>query len=173
MPAPDLETRESSFAAEPGWRTLSFPRSFGKGRSFVSGDPEGNRLRVHYFLRETDKVLCAKVWFGPDAEGPPGHAHGGSIAAVLDEAMGFSAWVTGHPVVAATISVNFLKKLPLHQVVVVEARIEQVEEAKVFTQAHVFDLATGKHFANAIGLFIEQPAEHFGALARGLHAADT
>ena len=36
--------------------------------------------------------------------GPPGHVHGGAMAAALDEAMGAVCWMNGHPVVAATIS---------------------------------------------------------------------
>jgi len=52
-------------------------------RSFVSGDPDGNRLRAKYFIREKDSHIIGHVWFGPGSEGPPGFAHGGSISAVL------------------------------------------------------------------------------------------
>lgn len=62
---------------------------------FVSGDADDDRLRVAYFRRNEDDALLATVWFGSKAEGPPHHAHGGSIAAVLDEAMGASAWICG------------------------------------------------------------------------------
>lgn len=81
--------------------------------SFVSGDPFGNRIRVRYFKRERDGALVGKVWFGPGAEGPPGHAHGGSMAAVLDEALGAAAWMSGHPVVAAKLVTVFRRMLPL------------------------------------------------------------
>ena len=44
---------------------------------------------------------------GPPIEGPPGHAHGGSMAAVLDEAMGAAAWMEGHLVVAVRLATSF------------------------------------------------------------------
>ncbi|MBI2435480.1 MAG: PaaI family thioesterase [Candidatus Hydrogenedentes bacterium] len=155
---------EPDFAPEPGWRVLDMPRNFGAGRSFVSGEPEGDRLRIHYYLREEDNVLFAKAWFGLGAEGPPGHAHGGSMAAVLDEVMGFACWVAGHPVVAATITINFKKQLPLHQVYWVESHLERVDGRKVHTTSRLFDPATQKVFADGAGLFIAQPMERFGNL---------
>ena len=48
---------------------------------------------IHYFRTGPDRSLRAKVLFGPGTQGPPGHAHGGSMAAVLDEAMGGAAWM--------------------------------------------------------------------------------
>lgn len=140
------------------------PRQFGAGRSFVSGELEGDRIRIHYFWKSDEKVLMAKVWFGLGAEGPVEHAHGGSSAAVLDECMGFAAWVSGYPVVAANLSVNFLRKAPLHVVHHVEARVEGVEDQKVTTRGRLFDPATGRVYVEAHGLFIVQPLEKFGDL---------
>ncbi len=159
------------FRGEPGWDHLTMPRQFGSGRSFVSGEPEGDRLRIYYYLRTEDGALCAKVWFGLGAEGPPGHAHGGSMAAVLDEAMGFIAWVSGHPVVAANINITFRKRLPLEEVLEVEARIHAVEDSKVIVKGRIHDPKTSRVFAEGEGLFIEQPIESFGALIGTRHLA--
>ena len=87
-------TMEST--SEVGWTPIDPLGSVGTGRSFVSGEPDGDRLRVCYYRRDRDGALVGKIWFGPGAEGPPGHAHGGSMAAVLDEAMGAGAWLAGH-----------------------------------------------------------------------------
>lgn len=162
MPHRKEEIIPPEFQPEPGWQLLKFPRKFSVGRSFVSGDIDGDRLRIWYFLRDEDAMLCAKVWFGIGAEGPPGHAHGGSMAAVLDEAMGFASWVAGHPVVAATITVNFRHKLPLETVFRVEAWVEQVENKKVITKGRIFDPETERVFSDAEGIFIKQPIEKFG-----------
>lgn len=150
------------FLPEAEWTPLSMPRSFGRGRSFVSGHAEGEAIRIHYFLRESDKALTAKVWFGWDAEGPPGHAHGGSMAAVLDECMGFCCWVNGHPVVAATITINFRKSLPLHHVYLAEAKITGLDGTKVYAEGKILDPASGTVFSDGTGLFIIQPLERFG-----------
>jgi len=159
------QAQPPDFSPEPGWEPLEMPRSFGSGRSFVSGEPAGDRLRVHYFRRISDGMFVAKAWFGPGAEGPPGHAHGGSMAAVLDEVMGFACWVAGHPVVAATITVNFMKRLPLEQVFVAEAYVTGVEGQKVFASGRLYDPASGVEFSNGTGLFIQQPLESFGNAA--------
>jgi hypothetical protein len=153
---------------EPGWQPLPMPRQFGDGRSFVSGEPDGDRLRVHYYKRQADGALMAKVWFGLGAEGPPGHAHGGSMAAVLDEAMGFAAWVAGKPVVAASITIHFRKRLPLGRVLIVETLITSVAESKVQTTGRIFDPESGRVFCEGEGLFIEQSMDSFGALADNL-----
>ena len=74
--------------AELGWKPFVPLALEGGQRSFVSGKPQSGLLRVHYFERQGDDAIVGRAWFGPGAAGPPGHAHGGSIAAVLDEAMG-------------------------------------------------------------------------------------
>lgn len=155
-------TSEPTFHPLPGWTSVDFPRNFGQGRSFVSGETSGDRLIVHYYASAEASVLHALAWWGPGAEGPPGHAHGGSMAAVLDEGMGFSAWHAGYPVVAATITVNFRQRLPLGIVHGVSCRVNGVDNNKVYTSGRIYHLETGEEYANAEGLFIVQRLESFG-----------
>src|SRR5258708_1464459 len=110
----------------------------GRG-SFVSGDPEGDTLRVAYFRRAGDRRLVGRAWFGPGSAGPPGHAHGGSMAAVLDEAMGAAAWMAGHKVVAVQLDTSFRRMLPLGTDAWLEAWVERAEERKVWTAGRLFD----------------------------------
>lgn len=149
------------FSPPDRWTTINFPRTLGEGRSFVSGETSGDRLIVHYYASEEDVSLHALAWWGPGAEGPPGHAHGGSMAAVLDEGMGFAAWHRGYPVVAATITVNFRQRLPLGVVHGVACEVVRVERTKVFTAGRIYNLDSGEEYANAEGLFIVQSLESF------------
>lgn len=121
--------------------------------SFVSGHPHGNRLRVRYYKRKGDENLVGKVWFGPEAEGPPGHAHGGSMAAVLDEVMGACAWMKGHTVLAAQLTTNFRNPLPLGTIAHFEATVDRVEGRKVYTTGRLAD-ESGKLFCEGTCLFI-------------------
>lgn len=166
MDVTKFEIRAPDPQRDTGWTRIEVPTNFGEGQGFVSGEPCGNRLRVAYFLRESDRVLCAKAWFGWSAEGPPGHAHGGSVSAVLDESMGIAAWMAGHPVVAATLLIAFRSKLPLGTDATVEARVESVDGRKITTRARIFDPASKKLFAEGEGLFIKQPLESFGNLQK-------
>ena len=96
---------------------------FHNGRSFVSGAFNDPRLRICYYSCNEKNTVYAKVWFGPYAEGPPGHAHGGGIAAVLDETMGMTAWHFGHPAVAVSLNVKFLRMMPLGSDATIRSKI--------------------------------------------------
>ncbi len=140
-----------------------FPRLAGGG-AFVSGNPQSDRLRVAYFHRASDDTLVARVWFGPGTEGPPGHAHGGSVASALDEAMGGAAWHAGHPVVAARITIDFREMVPIGLEATIEARVEQVDGRKIRTRGRMTG-ADGTVYADSEGLFIALAPEQLERLA--------
>lgn len=153
--------------AEEGWTPVRPLRIEGGRGSFVSGDPEGDTLRVAYFRRRSDDRLVGRAWFGPGSQGPPGHAHGGSTAAVLDECMGAAAWLAGHAVVAAHIEVDFRTMLPLGTDAFFEAWVESVDGRKVDCRARLY--ARGgdgaeRDLAASSGLFLTLPMERFRAL---------
>ena len=143
------------------WSPLNMPFSDTHGPSYVGDRDFGDQLRVKTFVRGEDRRLFARVWFGPGAQGPPGHAHGGSMAAVLDHMMGISCWVAGHPVVAATITVNFHRKLPLKLVTTVEAWVTEVQGKKISSVGRIYGEDRGTPFVSSDGLFIEQAPEVF------------
>jgi acyl-coenzyme A thioesterase PaaI-like protein len=143
--APDPVAPDGSVPVNP------FP---GPPQSFVSGDPVGNRLRVAYFRRERDGMLLVRAWFGRGAEGPPGYAHGGSVAAVLDEAMGAAAWIAGHASIAARISVDFRHLVPLGLDALIEAWVTGTERRKIATRARLMD-GDGRVLAESDALFVK------------------
>ncbi|MGW8312008.1 MAG: PaaI family thioesterase [Desulfuromonadales bacterium] len=124
---------------EPGWKSFDAPALVGETLRFVSGDQTGNRFRMRYF-RDQDRNLVSRVWFGPVTEGPPGHAHGGSIAAVLDEVLGLAAWAAGHQIVVGNLNVSFRQLLPIKTVVQVNTRLVSVEGRKVMVHGEVLSL---------------------------------
>lgn len=124
-------------SGEPDWTPFDAAALVGESLRFVSGDPEGNRFRVRYY-QDQELHLKARIWFGPETEGPPDNAHGGSIAAVLDEVLGLSAWAAGYPIVVGNLSVNFRNLLPLQKVVTVESKIISAEGRKVMVHGRIF-----------------------------------
>jgi len=129
--------RPPDLSGEEGWEEFDAPSLVGKSLRFVSGDPEGERFRVKYY-RDSDGDLKARIWFGPETEGPPGHAHGGSIAAVMDEVLGLVAWAAGYPIVVGTLSIRFRSMLPLEKVVTVEGKVIAVEGRKVRVEGRIY-----------------------------------
>ena len=90
-------------------------------------------MRLAYFRKPNEPDLYAKAWFGRKTMGPPGHVHGGAMAAALDEAMGAVCWMNDHKVVAATISVTFIAMLPIETETILEARIARIDGRKIHT----------------------------------------
>jgi hypothetical protein len=73
-------TSPPELAPEPGWVPCPDVGVYRTEHNFVSGDPDGQRIRIAYWQREKDQAYVGKVWFGINAEGPPLSAHGGSVA---------------------------------------------------------------------------------------------
>jgi acyl-coenzyme A thioesterase PaaI-like protein len=151
------------------WQPLEPLRIEGGRGSFVSGEAGNPRLRVAYF-RRGDGRLVGRAWFGPGALGPPGHAHGGAIAAVLDEAMGAAAWQAGLIGVAASLGTDFRRMLPLGTDAVLEAWVEEHHGRKVHTAGRLTG-DDGTLFAEARALFVRlDPERDRGMLERVAHA---
>ncbi len=131
----------------------------------MSGDSSGHRLSVRYFRREADDALMAKVLFGPGTQGPPDHAHGGSMAALLDESMGGAAWMAGHPVVAANLNITFRQMLPLGTRCVVEAKIVEVDRRKVFTHGYLRSADGVTTYCDGEALFIVLDESRIGEMS--------
>ena len=129
-------------------------------RSFVSGDPNADRLIVEYYFNKDSGHLYAKIRFGKYAQGPPNHVHGGAIAAAFDEAMGATAWANGYPALSCSIQVEFLCPLKLDSEVLLDAWIGKCVARKVWIYAGIWDHA-GTLYAEAIGLYIKQTKERF------------
>lgn len=133
-------------------------------RTFVRANGGADLFTVHYYRREADGALVGRVLFGAGCQGPPGHAHGGSMAAVLDDAMGCAAWIAGHPVVAAEIRIGFKSMIPLGRVMGLEARVRSAEGRKVHTEGRLFDLETDALHANGEGTFVRVGVRRFAQL---------
>lgn len=139
-------------AVPPWWQELDQQQLIGSLR-FVSGEPDGDRLRLRYYLADTERTLAARVWFGPGAAGPPGHAHGGSIAAVFDEVLGLTAWVKDYPIVVANLNVNFRNALPLNTVTTLMTRVESIEGKKISVRGELRD-PDGTLYADGTALLL-------------------
>ena len=96
--------------------------------------------------------------------GPPGHVHGGAMAAALDEAMGAVCWMNDYKTVAATISVKFVSMLPIERETILVARIDRIDRRKIYTRATLTD-PSGQIIAEGEGLFIVLKDEALRAMA--------
>lgn len=152
--------------AEPGWVETAQNQA-PLDRPFVSGDGDSQRFQVRYW-RDADGNLCAKVYFGPHCEGPPGHAHGGSLASVLDETMGGNCWMHGYSALAGTLTIRYRAPFPLGQIATVRSAITKVEGRKIFASGTIHG-EDGRLHTEGEGIFIvmrEELAEQIAEEAR-------
>jgi acyl-coenzyme A thioesterase PaaI-like protein len=142
-----------SLSAEPDWEPVwPFPSPEGY-ESFLAGGRPDARLRLTYFRRKSDGALVGRCWFGPATQGPPGIVHGGCLAAVLDEAMGGAAWVAGYPSVAARLTTEFVRMVPLGAWATFEAWVAGVDGRKVTVRARLI-APDGGLFAEGEALYV-------------------
>ena len=94
-------------------------------------------------------------------QGPPGHAHGGIIATILDEAMGKVNKLRSVIAVTKTMEVEYLKLVPLRKSLIAEGRERSVRGRKHVNEARILN-EKGEVLAQSRGLFIAiDPAKMF------------
>jgi acyl-coenzyme A thioesterase PaaI-like protein len=122
------------------------------GDCFVCGSAAspGLGLRLH----ADGDVVTGELCFDALAQGPPGFAHGGALAAVLDEAMTIACWTRGRRVLVARLEVEYKKPVPLGVAVRVEARCVE-ELGRLCTTAGEIRLADGAAACAARATLVE------------------
>jgi len=104
-------------------------------RDFVAFSPVSGRsnpmsppVRLHVAEGDEGQVVIeGEVAFGPAYEGPPGHCHGGWVAAMFDEALGFAQLAPGF---TAYLHVNYRKPTPLNARLAIKAWVDSVDGRK-------------------------------------------
>lgn len=125
------------------------------GSTLVFGLPPGGYGARMFHLAGQRRVEGV-INFDDSKQGPPGHAHGGAVTTILDEAMGASAWASGIPVLAVNLNVNLKNSAPLGIDIQVMGWVERVEGRKVFTSGEM-RLPNGGLIASSTGVFVHVP----------------
>jgi len=110
-------------------------------------------------------AVMGDVVFTEPYEGPPGHCHGGFIAAAFDEVLGMTQSLTGRPGMTGKLSVTYRSPTPLHSEIRFKGWVEKVDGRKIFTKG------TAHHgetlCAEAEVLFLSMPPEMMDLLRKG------
>jgi acyl-coenzyme A thioesterase PaaI-like protein len=104
----------------------------------------------------------ATVVFGTPYEGPPGHVHGGYVAAAFDEVLGFAQALTGQPGMTGTLTVRYRRPTPLHTELRFDCWVEKISGRKVFARG---TLHAGEQLcAESEGIFVSMGPDRFRSL---------
>lgn len=125
------------------------------GWCFVCGHENPNSIGLTWYV-DDEGHLTSEFAFTESQQGPPGHAHGGASAAVLDEAMGLVVWAAGHKVAAVHIEINYHRPVPLHQSVFLEAHISQMDERKILSEGKIL-FADSTVAVSGSGIYVVAP----------------
>jgi acyl-coenzyme A thioesterase PaaI-like protein len=102
--------------------------------SIVSGrtNPMGIGLKVR---RHGDAAVATTV-LGPAFEGAPGRAHGGIVASILDETMGFVLPLIGELAYTANLDIDYVGPAPMGRELRFTARLRDRAGRKLWIEAH-------------------------------------
>ncbi len=92
-------------------------------------------------------------------EGPPGHTHGGWVAAIFDHFMGMAHMRSGAPGMTGGLTVHYHRPTPLNKTIDIVAEIEPLDSRK--TQVRAEMRCEGVLTANAEALFIKPRSNVF------------
>ena len=126
-------------------------------------NPEGMRLKF-YFDQQLGHAIC-NFKLAKRYQGPPGHAHGGIIATILDEAMGKVNKLRSVIALTKRMDIEYLRPVPLRTTLKAVGWEKTVEGRKHFNVAEIRNEA-GEVLARSEGLFIAVDAQQmFGGFA--------
>jgi uncharacterized protein (TIGR00369 family) len=84
-----------------------------------------------------------------------GVVHGGIVALLLDEAVGWAAWHRGHPGVTGKLEVRFRQPLRIGERIRLIGRVENVRRTLVYATASIERVSDGAIVADAAATLME------------------
>lgn len=139
---------------EDGALLEHFPDCVVSGRA----NPLGVAIEVH---RRGDQAV-ATVTLGSAFEGAPGRSHGGIVAAIFDDVMGYLLTITKTPAFTGQLTVNYRAPTPMGQELTFRAWVTGHEGRKLFIGADARH--DDQLVADAVGTFVTIPIERFGEM---------
>ena len=109
---------------EPGALPPHYPTCFGCGPESAFG--------LHVVARKVGDEIHASYAFSPRHAGAPGIAHGGTVAALVDDVCGFLLFVVRKPAVTRKLEVEYLKPVLVGTTYDVVAKVDSFEGRKLF-----------------------------------------
>jgi acyl-coenzyme A thioesterase PaaI-like protein len=123
------------------------------GRCFGCGPLNEEGLQMT-FLPEGD-VSVAEFAVPARYQSWKGVVHGGMVALLLDEAVGWAAWHKGHPGVTGKLEVRYRLPLRIGERVRLTGRVDSVRRTLVYAAAKIERISDGVTVAEASATLME------------------
>lgn len=119
-------------------------------------------MRLKFSFDEENRRTWCRFRLTRRYQGPPGHAHGGIIATILDDAMGKLNKLYGVVAVTSKMTVEYLRPVPLYQRLRVESHHVSRRGRRLTRVAEIRN-QRGMVLARSRGVFIAiDPEKVFG-----------
>ena len=151
------QLRAGTVERPPGALPPHYPSCFGCGPEAEYG--------LHVICRLDGDALLTSYTFSEKHAGAPGIAHGGVVAALVDDVCGFSLFVTQQAAVTRKLEVEYLKPVLVGVEYDVVARIDRTEGRKVFVSC-TGTSPDGTPTFRGSALFIVVDLSHFDQVIR-------
>ena len=129
-----------------------FAQSWQRNACFGCGPANPQGLHLEFTLAPGGKSYICQFQIGDNFSGPPGHAHGGIIATILDETMGKALKLKGVVAVTTKLQVEYLRPVPLNQPLIAEGHHRRTSGRVLYNFGEIRN-ERGKVLARAKGQF--------------------
>jgi acyl-coenzyme A thioesterase PaaI-like protein len=126
------------------------------GTCFGCGERNERGLKMHFVDLGGESACEYEV--PAQYQSWQGLVHGGLIALMLDEAVGWAGWHAGHPGLTGKLDVRYRLPLKVGERVRVVGRVERIRRSLVYSVAHIDRLSDGARIAEASATLMEAPA---------------
>lgn len=125
------------------------------GRCFGCGaaNPDGLQMK----FEPSEGVSACEFEVPARYQSWEGVVHGGMVALMLDEAVGWAAWHAGHPGVTGKLEVRYRLPLKIGERVRVSGRVLEVRRTLVRCSSEIERVADGKRVAEATATIMAVP----------------
>jgi uncharacterized protein (TIGR00369 family) len=120
---------------------------------FACGKDNPQGMRLKFYLDEEARHAFCKFKLARRFQGPPGHAHGGIIATILDEAMGKINKLSNVIALTKSMNIEYVKPVPLGKQLTVIGRAQSINGREHINLAEISN-EKGELLARSIGMFI-------------------
>jgi uncharacterized protein (TIGR00369 family) len=120
---------------------------------FACGKDNPAGMHLKFYIDEASRKAVCKFKLARRYQGPPGHAHGGIIATILDEAMGKINKLSNVIALTRNMNVDYLKPVPLGKQLTVTGRSQQISGREHINVAEITN-EQGVILARSKGTFI-------------------
>lgn len=127
------------------------------GLCFGCGAHNHDGLRMR-FEPEGEESVC-RFEVPPRFQSWEGVVHGGIVALMLDEAIGWACWHRGHPGVTGKLEVRYRQPLKVGEEVRVAARIDRSRRTLYYASGSIQRVADGEVIAEGSATVMEIPTE--------------